>query len=497
MSIAIESQEAHPVLWAFTTGMQQLAIASRMHDLLRFQTLVYQRYARKLSRRDADNMTISQAIAEKPVEEVEWRQAWLAYHEAWNTVGPECTQFECNDRFVMPLFDADPVVAAGEKSVTHAVTDLMASDPLSCYAKLLLDKCLEVHNNFVDMAQQHSARGTGQGPSHVIGQSVSGNDLLGGSREVMGERIPEPVALHLCQAKDMLTVDQEAFEEAAKVHATQSLRYAHGTDVAYDLEAIERWVFETTIHDAPVFQTLIPLFPFAGEGLDIAATSIGGVDQQELPLELTALIHDELGSLEACSRCQARLSECMDFLNILGGGGDTPLGVYCAETLGLEEHELLDFGGPAGSVRTLIRLQHLRALARSLKERLVDPLATLDPTYAEPLTEDLVAACEAAAQKMDLTILCTAMRQNLLNNFQGFLQPVPGDAQLGGDYIGWLDYQVTGEDDGSGGKRILVDYEWYDGNFPTDLQLGHLRAAYDLFGAIRIRNQVGISFLVF
>ena len=68
----------------------------------------------------------------------------------------------------------------------------------------------------------------------------------------------------------MLTVDEAAFEAATKSNAIQSLRYAEGSDIGYDYQEIENWVYANAIHDAPTFTTMIPLFPFAGEGLEAA-----------------------------------------------------------------------------------------------------------------------------------------------------------------------------------------------------------------------------------
>ena len=293
----------------------------------------------------------------------------------------------------------------------------------------------------------------------------------------------EPTALHLCRPGDVLFVDEKAFESACAAHAIQSLKYGEGTIVNYEYAALQRWVLETVIHHAPVFQTLIPMFPFAGEGIE-ASGPVGGVEQVELPRESMIAIEKEMASLEACARCQNCLTECMDFLHILGGKPDTPIGTYCADTLRLSEQDLMDLGPPSSTVRNVVRLAHLRSLGRLLKERLVDPLANVDPSYTDPLPEELREECDEAAKVMDLRLLCAAMKANLTNNFQGFLQPAAATTSLGGNACGWLDFQQTDEEDGQGGKKILYDYEWF-GAFPADLHLAHFVACYELFDSVR------------
>jgi hypothetical protein len=47
--------------------------------------------------------------------------------------------------------------AAAEKSIKYGVTDATLADPTSCYAKLILSKCLETHNAFVAKAAESQA----------------------------------------------------------------------------------------------------------------------------------------------------------------------------------------------------------------------------------------------------------------------------------------------------------------------------------------------------
>merc|ERR1711871_1090039 len=125
----------------------------------------------------------------------------------------------------------------------------------------------------------------------------------------------------------MIDVDADVFEAATHEHATASLRYAEGCIVTYDYEGLERWVQEIVIHNAPIYQTLIPIFPFAGEGLE-ASGPVGGVGQVEMAIEVAAAVEKDLESLESCARCHVRLVECMDFLHVLGGDAETAIGAY-------------------------------------------------------------------------------------------------------------------------------------------------------------------------
>jgi len=94
---------------------------------------------------------------------------------------------------------------------------------------------------------------------------------------------------------------------------------------------------------------------------------------------------------------------------------------------------------------------------------------------------------------MALKTLCSAMKRNLANNFNGYLTPIPPDQPLGGNWCGWLDYAETDDDDGMGGKMTLIEYDWFE-EFPTDLQLCHYKATYELLDVIRIETaEAGIT----
>jgi len=465
MNSSMDIQELFPVLYKYVTSVVKLDVSSALADLLQFQKLVFARYARKLSRVDADNKTIMQAIEEYPAEREQWWNSFQLYRKAWNKVAPHCTQFECNQNFVMPLFPDDDTEAANKASIKWGLTDINTTDPTSCYAKLHLDLCLEAHNEFVQLATQHLARGGNPGQA---------------------DEAIEPEALHLCGQGDMLTADPSALEDATRAHASQSLQYSEGHEVTYDHAALEKWVIEVVIHDAPEFQTIIPLFHFAGEKLPDTGP-LGGVEQIDLPSEVTGLLEKELTSLEACARCHERLVECMDFLNILTGDGEMSLGDFGTTQMKLPEREIADLGGPASTVRNMVKLKHLRSLSAVLKDRTVDPLANVHPKYTDPLTEEMLEECEAAGPLMDLNVLCGAMKKNLSEYFQGFLEPVGAESMLGGDWSGWLD-AVEVEWEGNPGTS-LVEIEWFDdqagGGFPRSLMVANYKEAYLLFCKMR------------
>merc|ERR1711939_600449 len=102
-----------------------------------------------------------------------------------------------------------------------------------------------------------------------------------------------------------------------------------------------------------------------------------------------SVIENDLPTLQAQRSAFVRLQECMDFIDIMqASDGDQLFGLYCAETLRLSDAELLDFGVPSSSVRTALRLKHMKSLHKLLQDCLIDPVASVSAVYNVPLTEE-------------------------------------------------------------------------------------------------------------
>jgi hypothetical protein len=488
-----------PVLNAFVTSTDKLRIASHLYTFLRFQSLVYRRYAKKLSRKDAEQMTIMEAIEAIPEERDEWIEAFKAYHQSWNELAIEHTEFECQRVGGEPghnwpgmcylkavvkeepqLAPDGPISAAAkadwESAARHrfcrikfGVIDVRDShgnggyDPDSCMAKLHVDKCLNFHNEFIHVARDFVADGA---------QHES----------------PE-LPVHLVREKDMIPAKDmmDDFERATREHATQSLEYGQGTMLAYDYEGIQDWVLQHIVGNVPVIETNLAVFSFAGETYE-RKTVIGGVKQEELSADIAeAVTSRDLDSLQMLQRASARLEECMDLMDIITAqNGDESFGEYCQRALGFTEDDMADFGPASGACRTAVRLKHLQSLRDIIGDLLIDPVGTLDERYSTALTAELETALRAFASKVgaaNLKIFMNVVKDFLIDNFQEFRQPYPGGTAL----AMFLDWSATPDGD------CLNEFEWYNDNFPTDdLLLDHLKGVWNTLSICLSETKINV-----
>merc|ERR1719327_465462 len=107
--------------------------------------------------------------------------------------------------------------------------------------KLLVDQCLQIHNDrFVERA----------------------HDLLA----VTGRDHSQPQPITLVSEVDMIKFNMLDFEAAVRHHAAQSLKYGQGENVSYDYDEIQKWVLEKVVGNIPRIETVMADFPWIGEG---------------------------------------------------------------------------------------------------------------------------------------------------------------------------------------------------------------------------------------
>jgi len=324
--------------------------------------------------------------------------------------------------------------------------------------KLLVEQCLDRHNTFIEAARNARA------PEGV-------------------DRAPM-VPLNLVRQVDMIEFDPVDFADAVRENAMQSLQYAHGSEVSFDYEAIEDWVYRNVVGSVPVIPTTMGTFPFVGEGVAVHGL-LGGVEQEEIGLELRASILDQdLPSLQQRQLAFDRLQECIGLLEILGAmSPDQAFGNFCVETLQLSDEEMAAFGGPASALRTAVQLCHVASLYHLLEHSVADPTESLDPLYQAPMSEKQVATLRATLLRIEgvgpgtVAAMYDGIRVLVYQQYKDFSQPTPADCVLNsqGMYFGIFDFCVYGDSE-------LGSQDWFSELFPADLTAANIKGVYEEIG---------------
>merc|ERR1712054_681510 len=134
-------------------------------------------------------------------------------------------------------------------------------DTLAWYAKLLLEDCINKHNEFVSHLQE---------------------GLLNGATAEGLESVP----LKLLQQTDMLVYDEMLWEVELKRSATQSLEYGKGSDISFNKNALTAWIRENVLGSHAQVSALIRNFKFAGVEMHGYTGPIGGIAQVIMESEM-------------------------------------------------------------------------------------------------------------------------------------------------------------------------------------------------------------------
>ena len=159
---------------------ENIPLAAHLHGFVHMQALVVAKYENFLEKRqislvNEEGMTVQNAIDElqSPEAREEWKAAFAAYRAAWNALCSGVTHFECEEIRIEPLNEASetPLQAC---MITHD-----KEQTLSKYARLLVQDCVNKHNNIVSALQQDMLDGRDAiGLDAIAFDSVQPSDML-------------------------------------------------------------------------------------------------------------------------------------------------------------------------------------------------------------------------------------------------------------------------------------------------------------------------------
>jgi hypothetical protein len=159
---------------------ENIPLAAHLHGFVHMQALVVAKYEnflekRKISLGNEERMTVQNAIDElqSPEARKEWEAAFAAYRAAWNALCSGVTQYGCQEIIIEPLNEASetPLQAC---MITHD-----KGEALSLHAELLVQDCVNKHNNIVSALQQGMLDGRDAiGLEAIAFDSVQPSDML-------------------------------------------------------------------------------------------------------------------------------------------------------------------------------------------------------------------------------------------------------------------------------------------------------------------------------
>jgi len=355
-----EDKQRYGELKLLQAEQENIPLAAHLHGFVHMQALVVAKYSganslekRQISLSNDKKMTVQDAIndLQSPEAQKEWIAAFAAYRAAWNALCSGVTQFGCEEITIEPLNEAS------ETPLQACMITCVKAETMSKYAELLVQDCVNKHNNIVSALQQGM---------------LDGRDAIG----------LEAIAFDSVQPSDMLQFNELAWTAELKRTAKQSLEFGKGTDIKFSFGALCSWLREELLGSKTQVTAMFRMFKFAGEEAFGSTGPIGGIDQEPLENELAAAMFKEMPELPQVTQCLYILKQCRGFLQMMQLDGNQTLSRFAEQTVMLGGDEMSQLGDPSGVMRTAVMLSNMRDVEYRLTERLrPDVLEELNEMY--------------------------------------------------------------------------------------------------------------------
>jgi len=470
-----ESQLSHPqnrekfkLLMSFVEKEKQMRGLAHLPAIVEWMELLHTSYARRLTRSQAQDMTVADVIAEQPVDSQQrWEEVFQEFARGWNLTWEHVKRHGCIDLTKPPLSEYKDYVMNRHSSISLSfVEDKFPGLLISALVNFMVG----LHNEFVRLIDE----------TMLLRERTE-------HREAMSQ-----ATLKLSEVKcvDMLDYDYAGGlvplieKQCVIIHKEGKLAYDFSTAEQY---LLNRWLCKPEI-DGQMGQ-----FSYLEE-VDArnVMKELGRIVLQEpLSKGVEANIRDELGNnVTNAQKCMNALRTCASFLMgspqasvggaQQGAGGhstmeevdtslaSTSLGTYATKTLSMNVDDLV-----SATVSRQVQLRHLDSLCEILLAIInPDPTENVAPEYKQPLTSEQKTALVDAFKggELDVAVLLPVMEMCMTDRLTEKMINVKSDMK--NDVLAWCE---AGED-----MNYLSDMEWFTENFPEKVPMGSFVAAYRL-----------------
>eukprot|EP00026_Physarum_polycephalum_P000016 Phypoly_transcript_00016.p1 GENE.Phypoly_transcript_00016~~Phypoly_transcript_00016.p1 ORF type:complete len:3661 (+),score=399.99 Phypoly_transcript_00016:3-10985(+) len=502
--------KSFPLLAHFLHNEPKLRCVRHLPAVIGWIYRLHVRFTRRLSRKEAGELTIGQVILQLPASmQQQWTQAFLDFKEGWNEAREFVTWCEAAHRQPGKEKDNEKMVNRDfmpELSENSPVSLCLCSEANEGLFPLELVRWLvAVQNELLDRGHDRgriTQIGVGEfakitSPNHGLqsGDMVVIADTncfppIEGTLEVSvtdkntftvaydienpgdkGRWVPlnptmNHVPLHLVNTEHIFVYDFNNSIEPYIVSQTEySLKYGEGSVAKYNFENINNFLVNYT-RGKPHLQQQIALFEFSDDhrGLTILRIISEKIPQTDLDDDVLTRIRQLLDTMDKVEQEKKCIGDCIGFLkfkasSILPVEPMTSLYEYASKVVKTKEEYL-------GSIP--LQLQHIQALWHLLDTMSGDPYGDIPACFQNPLDDATKAAIHKSIYNLQHNLA------DLLPIWENFIR--------GKEYFTLATKTLI--------RDCLENWEptfkavdlsscsWFKRNFPAQLSLKQLVTAY-------------------
>jgi hypothetical protein len=439
------NKDTYIILDEFIKDEQQLRALQYLPQLIQWQSLLLQRYNRRLDRNVASETPVHQILREIG-NNSKWSTAFEGFANAWNQSWPFVKRFGC---VTIPQVYKDV-----EMNLSTPISFSLASEKDEGICPLSLSQFLgQKHNHFVERVDELM--------------------LMRGNEMQRSTARHHEISSKFFTTAHALSYNLE--DEFLPFVEKQCVQISPNGDAVYDFKAAEQYLLDVYFMGKPLVELTVRMIQYSGAESAAAAGLREKVKQEFLTKETESKILAELGSQSAARTCLELLDTCISFLMAAGDSslrldvGDMSLGQYVRSVLCMED---VEFGSV--SVTTMVKLKHMDCLRKLLRDyTVVDPLAGVRSKYRAPLEEKERELLTKAAATLDLTILVPLLKEMMIDHLsEDHLSATQGIKEVAG-------MLVHEESD-----AYLSDMPWFEA-FPSHLPMGQIFSVYEMLSQLQ------------
>ena len=394
LNVNDQVKKHHPLVGLFLDHSHTLPLIRHLSSLLNWSRIVDSQQSRKLSRRDAKKLHISDAIREARASNREsWKKMFDDFKRSWEAVRPLVMKELGSDKEMPHLSEASPIACC--------LVERRGDGVFLCTALELLQK---LQNGFLEKVLAISSTGACAALSFLQkGDSVSAISMV-----------------HLQDARKKEIIHYQWINEILR-HSQRDVEYGLGSEIFYDLGRIERELALRFLPDVAFLATENGLrgFVFAKELFHTCSNILNDLQQIIPQMQLTPDIKSGLRSMNE----QKNIQDLLEHLEIVL--------VLLKRTGGNPEQPLVEFTNqwqtssrpfPKSLLpepHTAVRLTHVVSLYECLEDIFaVSSVESVNDRYRNPLLSDVkddlvkvVNSPSLKAEGVSLDVIITALRR--------------------------------------------------------------------------------------
>jgi len=381
------NQEKFVILDEFIKDEVQLRACRYLPQLVQWQSLLLQRYNRRIDQEAGITTTVRDVLA-KEGKNAKWTQAFEGFKKAWNESWSFVKRFGC---VTIPATYKDVSM-----DLNAPIAFSLPSEKNEGICPLSLSQFLgQKHNHFVERVDELLL--------------LRGNELQRSSARN-----------HTISSKFFSSAHALSYnlhDEFLPFVEKQCVQLSPNGDLIYDFKAAEQYLLDVYFMGKPLIELTVRMFQYANADQGSSMGLREKVKQEFLTQDTEHKILAELGSQSVARTCLELLDTCISFLMAAGDQslrldvGDMSLGQYVRTVLCMEE---VEFG--SSLIATKVKLKHIDCLRKLLRDfTVVDPFASVRPKYRAPLDEKDQALLTERAAKMDLNVLCSVLKEYIIS----------------------------------------------------------------------------------